>query len=154
MSGLTHLGDTRIIVALALLGVLESRRKAPSARRRKGPLIPWLGVGVAMGITGCLKILVTRPRPAEVYPALGLVAPDVGRSFPSGHAAGAFAVATALSLRWPRGRWLWFSLASGVALSRVALGMHWPSDAVVGALIGSGAVIGLSLGLRRWLQVE
>ena len=64
-------------------------------------------------------------------------------SFPSGHAAQAFALATSISLSYPR----WFVIApaalwaSGVALSRPWLGVHFPSDVLVGAAIGAGFAV-------------
>jgi membrane-associated phospholipid phosphatase len=60
-------------------------------------------------------------------------------SFPSGHAAAAFAFATAISRDNP---WLAIAiqfLAGGVAYSRVHTGVHYPGDTVAGALIGAGA---------------
>jgi undecaprenyl-diphosphatase len=67
-------------------------------------------------------------------------------SFPSGHAASGFAFAAAIGRDQP---WLGLALrflAAAVAYSRVHTGVHYPSDAVVGALIGEGtgqAVAGL-----------
>ena len=67
-------------------------------------------------------------------------------SFPSGHAASGFAFASAIGRDQP---WLGLALqflAAAVAYSRVHTGVHYPGDAVVGALIGEGtgqAVAGL-----------
>jgi membrane-associated phospholipid phosphatase len=67
-------------------------------------------------------------------------------SFPSGHAASGFAFASAIGRDQP---WLGLALqflAAAVAYSRVHTGVHYPGDAVVGALIGAGtgqAVAGL-----------
>ena len=58
-------------------------------------------------------------------------------SLPSGHTAVAFAMAQVLAVRWPRGKWLWFSLAAGVAASRTLVDVHFPSDVVFGALVGT-----------------
>ena len=59
-------------------------------------------------------------------------------SFPSGHSASSFAAATALSIYYPKAAPLAFTLATGVGLSRVHLGVHYPSDAAVGAVVGIG----------------
>jgi undecaprenyl-diphosphatase len=72
-------------------------------------------------------------------------------SFPSGHAAAGFAFAAAIGREQP---WLGLALrflAAAVAYSRVHTGVHYPSDAVAGALIGEGtgqAVAGLMDRLR------
>jgi membrane-associated phospholipid phosphatase len=66
------------------------------------------------------------------------------RSFPSIHAAGAFAVATVLvaetARRNPRANWvvapLSFTVASSPAYARLYLGQHWASDILMGAFIG------------------
>jgi undecaprenyl-diphosphatase len=63
-------------------------------------------------------------------------------SFPSGHAASAFAFATAATIERPELAVPLFGLAAGVAYSRVHVGVHYPSDVVAGAIIGTG--IGLA----------
>jgi undecaprenyl-diphosphatase len=68
-------------------------------------------------------------------------------SFPSGHATTAFALATALSLWYPRSTIVWLVLATVVGWSRVALGSHFPSDVVAGAVLG----IAVTLSFFRWL---
>jgi membrane-associated phospholipid phosphatase len=60
-------------------------------------------------------------------------------SFPSGHTATAFSLATVIALRYPRPVWvpiLAYAVASGVGLSRMALDRHWASDVVCGAVLG------------------
>lgn len=134
MSWVTHLGDSKVVLSLALLGLLESALKR--ARGAKAPLIPWLGIPAAAAVAQALKEWVGRARPVEVLPGIGLFAEAAGRSFPSGHATLAFALATVSALRWPRMQGLAWGLAALVAISRVALGLHWPSDVVAGAAIG------------------
>jgi membrane-associated phospholipid phosphatase len=75
--------------------------------------------------------------------------PASGRNlcFPSGHACLAFATAAALGMLWPRGRWLFYGLATLVAAERVAENAHWLSDALAAAAIG---IAGAHL-IRRWL---
>jgi membrane-associated phospholipid phosphatase len=62
-------------------------------------------------------------------------------SFPSGHAATAFAVATALMYLLPKYRHLWILFAVMVAMSRVIVTAHYLSDVIMGAYIGIMTVI-------------
>jgi undecaprenyl-diphosphatase len=57
-------------------------------------------------------------------------------SFPSGHSATAFGGAWLFSRYLPRLNWLWYSIASLTAFSRVYLGDHYPGDVVSGSLLG------------------
>ena len=62
-----------------------------------------------------------------------------GSSFPSGHAAGAFCVATVVSTRYKNHKWVpWvmYSFATAISLSRVTTLAHFPSDVFVGAVMG------------------
>ncbi|MCZ2102860.1 MAG: phosphatase PAP2 family protein [Burkholderiales bacterium] len=74
--------------------------------------------------------------------------------FPSMHAAGAFAVARCLSLPSTRGvAWLGWLCAWLVAWSRLCLGMHFPSDVLAGAFVGTCcalAAVRLAARLPRW----
>lgn len=130
----TRLGATEIALPLAAVLLMES------LIRRKPRALSWLGIPLAAAVVEGLKIVVHRPRPWAVDPMFGPPPAHVTLSFPSGHAAMAFALATALSLRWPKGRAGWFGVATLVALSRLALGLHWPTDVAAGALIGWGVV--------------
>ena len=102
-----------------------------------------------VGLTFALKNAVRRPRP---YAALdGVAARDrrhTGRvldpfSFPSGHTSVAFAVATSLSLSYPE----WYVVgpaalwAGGMGLARVWHGVHYPTDVLAGAAVGTGAAV-------------
>lgn len=62
--------------------------------------------------------------------------PQGGLSFPSGHAVDGFFIATFLGFYFPKLRWLFFTLATLTAYSRVYCGVHYPSDVVVGAILG------------------
>ena len=91
-------------------------------------------------VQGPLKAQLRRERPfvSGVSILVGL-APD-DPSFPSGHSAGSFAAAVALSGFYPTDSPLLLGVASAVGFSRVYLGHHFPSDVVAGA--GLGSVIG------------
>ena len=147
---LTYLGDERLVLSVTFLGLLEA-----VLRRVKKPLMtPWVAVAWAAVFTAGLKVVFHRPRPVEVFSFLGVKAgaAELGRSFPSGHATAAFALATALSYRWPRLSGLWISLAVAAALSRIGLGLHWPTDVMVGACIGFGMVWSFAWLERRFIR--
>jgi membrane-associated phospholipid phosphatase len=60
---------------------------------------------------------------------------------PSGHATTAFAVLVAFGTLWPRSRTLWLVYAVLIAISRVVVTAHYPSDVVAGALVGIGGAV-------------
>jgi len=133
---LTRLGDyrTQLAAAILLVGLLALLRQWRAALFASGTL---LGTALA---NGALKEFFARTRP-EV-----LIEPLASYSFPSGHASAAFAFCLTLGALAGRGqpaRWriTWFLLASlpagAVALSRVYLGVHWPSDIIGGALLAA-----------------
>lgn len=87
-----------------------------------------------------LKPLLWRPRPFDVLPDAYLIAARaVTSSFPSGHAASAFAGAMATSRLLPGARAVWFTLAALIAYSRIYVGVHFPIDVLAGALVGMGS---------------
>jgi undecaprenyl-diphosphatase len=88
-------------------------------------------------------LLWERPRPLAAHPALThlLSAPSADPSFPSDHAAVAFAIAFAV-LAFSRRTGIGFLVAATlIALSRIALGLHYPSDVVAGMLVGWAAAV-------------
>ncbi len=99
-----------------------------------------------------LKPLLPRRRPAasELPAYQTLAAPPTSSSFPSGHAASAAAFATAVTMESPKLGLAVVPLAAAVAYSRVHVGVHWGSDVVAGAAVGSG----IALLSRRWWPVR
>ena len=92
---------------------------------------------VAEGLTGVLKLVTERARPPLADPTVqALVSLPESHSFPSGHAATAFAAATVVGVLHPRLRAPLLALALLVAVSRVYLGVHFWSDVLVGSLLG------------------
>ncbi len=98
----------------------------------------WLrGVRVvagAYGVNYAVKVAVRRRRPE--MPGLEPLTPTVSRlSFPSAHATSSFAAARAYSRVAPAGPL--YAAAAAFALSRPYLGVHYPSDVLAGALLGT-----------------
>lgn len=86
---------------------------------------------------GLIKHLVERPRPFTLYPIEPLVSPPSGYSFPSGHSASSFAVATAYGLMQKNNlRYVLLALATAIALSRLYVFVHYPTDVLCGVLFG------------------
>jgi undecaprenyl-diphosphatase len=87
-----------------------------------------------------LKPLFARDRPFTLEPSITVIdARPQTPSFPSGHAAMAIAGAIAGSRMLPGSAWGWWPLALVVAVSRVYIGVHWPSDVIAGAFTGMAA---------------
>jgi membrane-associated phospholipid phosphatase len=100
---------------------------------------------VAIGLNYVVKLILRRPRPVlDGLPPLGGAPSSL--SCPSAHATSSFAVATAMARVEPLGA-LAFLLAFALALGRPYLGMHYPSDVLLGAVLGValGLVVPLSL---------
>lgn len=103
----------------------------------------YIGVSVLSATAVCtiLKYSFNRPRPFVTYPFLENITNGNDPSFPSGHTSDAFALATSLSLAYPK----WYVIvpsyawAGAVGYSRMDLGVHYPSDVLVGAIVGAGS---------------
>jgi undecaprenyl-diphosphatase len=136
--------DKMLPVRLLLLAVWVLLIVRGGARGRTAAflLVPVLFCADKLS-SSILKELVSRPRPCHdiggvpiVQGIHMLVDCGSGRSFPSSHAVNNFAVATLFSTYYRRWRWWFFGWASLVALSRPAVGVHYPSDILGGAAIG------------------
>ncbi|MEG1728058.1 MAG: phosphatase PAP2 family protein [Bacteroidaceae bacterium] len=108
----------------------------------------------AFAISGITKSIVNRDRPFEAYPdRLHPYERPESSSFPSGHTASAFSLATSLSLRYPH----WYVIAPSavwacsVGYSRMQRGAHYPTDVLSGAIIGVGCAVA-NVYVNRWLN--
>ena len=107
---------------------------------------------VASGTSYLLKYIVNRPRPYVTYPDIDNVTSEGSPSFPSNHTSAAFGLATSVSIVYPK----WYIIApsyiwaGAVGYSRMDLGVHYPSDVLMGALIGAGSAYLCYKG-QQWL---
>lgn len=104
-------------------------------------------------ISLALKSVTKRDRPYVTYPEIDNVVEESSYSFPSGHTSSAFATATSLSMVYPK----WYVIApsflwaGAVGYSRMYLGVHYPSDVLAGAIVGSGSAY-LCYKLNKWIN--
>jgi undecaprenyl-diphosphatase len=105
---------------------------------------------LVMAITGIAGLLIykslkgqlLRERPFIRHPGITLAMPPLDRySFPSGHTLHAVSFTWLAVERFPTLGWVLIPLASLIAASRVALGLHYPSDVVAGGAIGVGLAL-------------
>jgi undecaprenyl-diphosphatase len=104
---------------------------------------------VNLAIYWTIKRLTRRVRPCQQCPGIRACAPIPDRfSFPSGHSLHASAFALLLSAFYPALAPLLWAYAVLVAVARVVLGLHYPSDVIVGGLVGActAGVVLLQLG--------
>ncbi|MGV8091308.1 MAG: phosphatase PAP2 family protein [Mangrovibacterium sp.] len=133
-------------VPVLLLGMSMVKRY----RLNRGKAV-YIGATVLFAaiVTNILKYSIDRTRPFIVFPFLEKLAAAGSPSFPSGHTSDAFALATSLSIVYPRWPVIIFSYtwAIMVGYSRMSLGVHYPTDVLAGAVVGIGSAY-----LCSWFQ--
>jgi undecaprenyl-diphosphatase len=131
----THLGSHLAFVLFLTVSCLIIRRKEFILRFL-------LLYGIASGMLYGLKYLIQRSRPFHFLTAASKLSRGPGEmldpSFPSGHTLYAFMMATLLACWFPRHRFLFFILAVFIGWTRVYLNLHYPTDVIVGGLLGFG----------------
>ena len=134
---ITHLGDTEVVIVLAILLAVVEYIRRPS--RWIAPFLLVVIVG-QNALTNGIKELLDRVRPD-----LNPIAETLGPSFPSGHSATAAAFYAAAALLLGRGRpararaflaGSAVAIAVAVACTRVLLDFHWLSDVIAGLALG------------------
>ncbi len=154
-TGLSSLGEwTMAIIAVVMVAETGRRCFWRHVAALAGVLL------LVVPLHSGLKRSVSRPRPKAVFehasdPAAAVRMPlgdaftPRHNSFPSGHSAFAFLLMSYVARTRPRYRVAAWTLASGVAVARVYVGAHFPSDCVAGALLGTGAGVLASSLFRR-----
>ena len=134
VSGFTKLGDMGLLWIVLSLGMLCWR----PTRKAGGLALAALVLGT-LCTNVVLKHLAARPRPWLSLPLVPLVAEHDPNSFPSGHTCAAFAAGMSWAWALPKGWWrpLSVGLAVCMGLSRLYVGVHYPSDVLAGAAVGT-----------------
>jgi undecaprenyl-diphosphatase len=135
--------DGQLLFLAVLAGLFLARGKWRSQNARHGVVAAGFSALLALGVAQVIGDLWDRARPYEAHPgdAHLLLTPSPDPSFPSDHATAAFAIAVAIGLRHRKAGILTFVLAALVSIGRVALGTHYPSDVLGGALLGAAAAL-------------
>jgi undecaprenyl-diphosphatase len=163
LRAITQIGNSRwylfslpVVIALALW--LRRRAGGAAALRLDAVagIAGFLFAAVAIsGIaTNIVKLFVGRARPkmwveAGIFGLQPFSFDHDFQGFPSGHATTLFALAAAIGCVWPRWRWPLYALAALLAVSRVAVNAHYPSDLVAGAIVGIATTLLLRCFLAR-----
>jgi undecaprenyl-diphosphatase len=137
----SRLGDGPLWVMTATWLLL-----AEDLRTRLSVLTAFVAVVISVLIFMAVKNLCGRPRPFQSWQNLTcMMVPPDKFSFPSGHTMTAFAAWSALSIDNPELCIPYLLASIIIGLSRVFLGLHYPTDVLVGAIMGS--IIGFSISL-------
>ncbi len=146
---ITHLGDMGWI--WIFLGIILLIPK----KTRRGGVAALLALAIGTLITNMvLKNMVGRIRPYEVIDGLLLIMErQHDFSFPSGHTSASFAAALGLYQFLPK-KWgiLCMILAVLISLSRLYVGVHYPTDVIGGILVGSFSAWAAGTLVRRWYR--
>ena len=144
------LSDWVLLPTLALailLGIAAAliRREPLRQATREGSTI-FAFIFVCVGFPGLFTAIVKRvlgrgrPENLDDVGALGfqhIINDHSFQSFPSGHTTTSFALAYAIGFLWPKAFWPLATIAVLVGISRVVIGVHFPSDVLAGAVVGT-----------------
>lgn len=126
----TQAGGGLGIFILALVLLLFRKKES-----RTAAILMFAGLTITYYLSDIIKDLVARPRPFLALADVKLIMKAKDFSFPSTHAMQAFMAACVLSNYFKRPV-IFYSLAALVAVSRVCIGVHYPTDILAGALLG------------------
>lgn len=133
---LTYLGSHFAVVLFILLSLIITKQRKFFRRLL-------LLYGIQSAVVYSLKFLIQRERPFHFLQEMALkLSKGPGEildpSFPSGHATYVFMMATLLAYWFPRYWIVFYVIAGFIGWTRIYLGLHYPTDILVGALLGYG----------------
>ena len=108
---------------------------------------------ISQTITYGLKTLLSRERPYNILKNLntfGITLKDY--SFPSGHTSASFSIATTIAFNIPKLSILVFAIALTIGISRIYLGVHYPTDVAAGIILGIGSALIVHLYLLNYVE--
>lgn len=135
---IAYYGQYLMLIPLALIWFWPRLERS---RRQWSVITAVVAALLALGTDQVISHIWDRPRPFTAHAHVLLLAASTDPSFPSDHAAGAFAIAVALLIFWRRIGWLAVAYAAVLAFSRVYAGEHYVSDVLAGALVGTLAAV-------------
>lgn len=128
-----------LIFVVLLAGLFLARGRLASPAVRRGVVSAAFSAGLALALAKVISDVVARQRPFVDHPHAAHLfvkhAADYG--FPSDHTSGAFAIAVALLLRARIPGIVALVLATAIGIGRVMIGVHYPSDVLAGAVLGT-----------------
>ena len=134
---LEHVAPLIFVVLIA--GLFLARGKMRSISARRGAVAACFSAGLALALAKVISDAVARQRPFVDHPHVAHLfakhAADYG--FPSDHTSGAFAIAVALLLRHRAAGLVALLLGAAIGIGRVMIGVHYPSDVLAGAVLGT-----------------
>jgi undecaprenyl-diphosphatase len=141
------------LYALATVGLWFLARPYGPVRWKLASASALVAAAVALLTNQAISHLWERPRPFTTHAAMTHVlgARTTDPSFPSDHAAAAFAIAFAVFAFSRRAGAVFLVVATLIGLSRIALGMHYPSDVLAGLLVGLAAATLVTHAGRPWM---
>jgi len=131
MPVISRLGQGELYFTLGILLLFSKKKELKTLG-----VILLAGLTISYYIVAILKISIARPRPFVTISNVILLGPaEKGYSFPSNHTVTAFMAALLLAGHFKK-YILFYSFAALVGISRIYVGVHYPSDVICGAAIG------------------
>lgn len=116
---------------LVLIAVIISIFIYVNKSKRKYIIPLWLSGIISYGLANLLKFIITRPRPDVMQ-----LVQETSYSFPSSHATVVFSLLPILCIKFKKLMPLWITFGILIILTRLYVGVHYPSDIIAGSILG------------------